>query len=244
MEFNMKEAIYAIPINDSYDKKCGCPVCRLEKELNDDAVEYIMGAAMMEPDVRIETNKLGFCKTHFSELLLVRNRLSLALMLQSYLGELLDKAFDVDFRKIGKREFEEISAKLTQSESSCFICERVAEKLSHYISNIIFLWMRDEAFREKTRNQPFFCPRHLAMLLEAAKTELPKKSYSAFCEDHLTGTKRELSALSEDVTKFCNSFNYMFRDVPLGDAKTSVERTIAFLNGISDPEITEDEKTS
>lgn len=30
---------------------------------------YITGAAMMEPDVRLETNRLGFCKEHFDQII-------------------------------------------------------------------------------------------------------------------------------------------------------------------------------
>ena len=56
----MKETIYTIPINEAFEAKCGCPLCTLRRKLERDSVEYIMGAAMMEPDVRIETNKRGF----------------------------------------------------------------------------------------------------------------------------------------------------------------------------------------
>lgn len=227
----MKEVIYTIPINDAYDVKCGCPVCRLEKKLNDESSEYVMGAAMMEPDVRIETNRLGFCTEHFSEMLRMKNRLSLALMLQSYLGELLEKGVVSDTSHVSKREFEAISQKLSESSCGCFICERVREKLDLYVRNIIYLWESEREFREKTRAQEYFCPKHLAILCESAKSLISKRNLSAFLEDHFFATRKILSELSEDVTKFCNSYNYMFRDVPLGDAKIAIERTIDFLNG-------------
>ncbi len=225
----MKEVIYTIPINDAYDVKCGCPICRIEKKLNTESLEYIMGAAMMEPDVRIETNKLGFCSEHFSAMLEMKNRLSLALMLQSYLAELQEKAFPEKTSFMTKKEFEGISAKLSESTQNCFVCSRVSEKLSQYIRNIIYLWQSDEEFREKTRAQEYFCPKHLSLLFESARNTLSKRNYGKFCDDHFIGTRRVLSSLSEDVTKFCNSYNYMFRDVPLGDAKFSAERTISFL---------------
>lgn len=227
----MKEVIYTIPINDAYDVKCGCPVCRLEKKLNDESAEYVMGAAMMEPDVRIETNRTGFCAKHFSEMLSMKNRLSLGLMLQSYLAELLEHGVISDTRHVSKREFEAISHKLTESSTGCFICERVNEKLELFIKNIIYLWESEKEFREKTRAQEYFCPKHLARLTQTAKTLISKRSYGQFLEDHFFSTRKILSELSEDVTKFCNSYNYMFRDIPLGDAKIAIERTIDFLNG-------------
>lgn len=64
----MRESILTIPVTDIFEPKCGCPICRLRDTLEQRTVEYIMGAAMMEPDVRMETNKLGFCKTHFEQM--------------------------------------------------------------------------------------------------------------------------------------------------------------------------------
>ncbi len=225
----MKEVIYTIPINDAYDVKCGCPLCRIEKKLDNESLEYIMGAAMMEPDVRIETNRLGFCSEHFNAMLEMKNRLSLALMLQSYLAELQEKAFPTKTSFMSKKEFEGVSAKLSEATQNCFVCSRVSEKLSQYMRNIIYLWQSNEEFREKTRMQEYFCPKHLSLLFESARQYLSKRSFGKFCDDHFIGTRKVLSSLSEDVTKFCNSYNYMFRDVPLGEAKVSVERTISFL---------------
>ncbi|MBR5542948.1 MAG: hypothetical protein IKU65_02490 [Oscillospiraceae bacterium] len=227
----MKEVIYTIPINDAYDVKCGCPVCRLENKLDTEAREYVMGAAMMEPDVRIMTNEVGFCPRHFSEMLEMKNRLSLALMLQSYLADLLQDGVVKDTKHISKKEFEKIADKLRTASDGCFICKRVEEKLSLFVKNIIYIWESNEEFRKKTRKQEYFCPKHLALLCHTAKKLISKRNYSAFCEDHFFATRKILNSLSEDVTKFCNSYNYMFRDIPLGEAKTSVERTIDFLNG-------------
>ncbi len=41
---------------------------------------------MMEPDIRMETNREGFCFSHFQRMLKAKNRLSLALMLESRLA--------------------------------------------------------------------------------------------------------------------------------------------------------------
>ena len=81
----MKEAIYTIPISEVFEPKDGCPLCRLRDILEQRCLEYIMGAAMMEPDIRVETNRLGFCKDHYFMMLKRKNRLSIALMLQSHL---------------------------------------------------------------------------------------------------------------------------------------------------------------
>ena len=55
----MRDSIYTIPISEVFEPRKGCPICSIRNTLEQRCVEYIMGAAMMEPDVRIETNPLG-----------------------------------------------------------------------------------------------------------------------------------------------------------------------------------------
>jgi len=72
----MKERIYTIPINEAFDQDSECPLCICERKLENDALEYTLGPAMMEPDSRIETNRTGFCNLHFTKLYnLQQNRL-------------------------------------------------------------------------------------------------------------------------------------------------------------------------
>ena len=90
----MRESILTIPVNEVFEPREGCPICRMRDTVEQHICEYIMGAAMMEPDVRIETNKLGFCHTHYSQLMKQNNRLSLGLMLNSHLEELRGNIFE------------------------------------------------------------------------------------------------------------------------------------------------------
>lgn len=84
----MRDDITSIPISEVFEPRDGCPICRLRNTLEDRVVEYITGAAMMEPDVRIETNKQGFCIDHYRMMLKKRNRLGVALILESHLDEM------------------------------------------------------------------------------------------------------------------------------------------------------------
>ena len=84
----MREDICSIPVSEVFAPKDGCPICRMVSTLEEHLVEYITGAAMMEPDVRQETNRTGFCPEHFRMMLARRNRLSVALTMESHLKEL------------------------------------------------------------------------------------------------------------------------------------------------------------
>ena len=55
----MREDLCSIPIHDVFLPKDGCPFCRMRDMLEDRMATYITGAAMMEPDVRGETNRLS-----------------------------------------------------------------------------------------------------------------------------------------------------------------------------------------
>ena len=84
----MKDDITSIPISEVFEPKDGCPVCRLRDMLEDRSVTYITGAAMMEPDVRIETNKAGFCRHHYGQMLGKGKKLTVALIMQSHLAQI------------------------------------------------------------------------------------------------------------------------------------------------------------
>ena len=80
------EQIYTIPVNEAFeasaaDASLGCPFCRLYNKLEDNELDLILGASMMEPDVRVKTNEQGFCATHFAMMLRRPKRLPLALLL-------------------------------------------------------------------------------------------------------------------------------------------------------------------
>lgn len=210
----MKETIYTIPINDAFDEPSGCPMCRLNNALERDALEYVMGAAMMEPDVRIQTNKLGFCAEHFSDMLAMGKRLPLALMLESYL----------------KEQRKTIERAENNPASTCFVCARVDEFMSAYRRNLYYIWGEDEAFRAKLARAELCFP-HLGELLEGAKASLKRKPLEEFRKSLINTANKQLDVLTPMVSTFCKSFDHRFASEPLGEAKTAIEQTIAWLTG-------------
>ena len=87
----MKEQIYTIPVNEVYDTDCECPLCELEKKLEKETLDYALGAAMMEPEFRMESNEKGFCNHHYSMLFGMSNKLALSLVLDTHLEEIRKK---------------------------------------------------------------------------------------------------------------------------------------------------------
>ncbi len=225
------EQIYTIPVNEAFDKsaedpKCGCPFCTLFKKLQNDNIELILGASMMEPDIRIQTNKLGFCRKHYDIMFTRKNRLGLALMLESHLDELRD---DIGKKLISLAPAGENARKrIIALENSCYVCEKIEFSLSKMFDTALLLYERDSSFVKKLRAQPYFCLPHFNRLTALAKAKMSKKSYSAFYEDASTLVYDYMDTLRADVKHFIKKFDYRYEDEPWGNAKDSVERAIKF----------------
>jgi hypothetical protein len=232
----MAEKIYTIPINEIFDSQDGCPMCRLHEKLNGESLEYIMGAAMMEPDVRIETNKVGFCREHFDAMLSMKNRLSLALMLESHLdcvAELLDMPPSGGKRGLfgGRSDSSDGGDELAKLSGSCFICERVEKFEAKYFSNLVWLWKNDGNFRCKLQNQPYFCPEHASKILAAGKRELSEKDYGELYGVIMDIEKKHCAELRQQITDFTKHFDHRSAGTPMGDERYSVENAADFLSG-------------
>ena len=51
----------------AFDKDSECPFCELQKKLDAEIMDYILGPSYMEEDIREQTNKLGFCNGRFAQ---------------------------------------------------------------------------------------------------------------------------------------------------------------------------------
>lgn len=226
----MKETICTIPINDIFMPKEGCPICRMESVLEEQYVNFITGDAMMVPDVRIETNKKGFCHRHFSQMFEKGQKLPNALILESHLQEILDKHFPKKLKgKPDKKQLEAIKTEL----DSCYVCDRIKSDMKHFMATIFVEWAKGEEFRKLYNEQPYICLKHYSFIMETAtgRNGIPSKHLADFHAETATLTKNYLESLKADITHFCSMFDYRSRGQEWGTSKDSIERSIEFLTG-------------
>ncbi|MBE6871382.1 MAG: hypothetical protein E7491_05450 [Ruminococcaceae bacterium] len=227
----MKEHIYTIPVNEAFDKADGCPLCALFNQMEERAVEFILGDAMMQPDIRIETNRTGFCKTHLKQLYDGQKRLPLALMLKTHLDEVNKELFT---KCAGVFDKTPDSAKTASSAqrimSSCYICERIERNMALIYETVTYLYKNETSFREKMAAQPFYCLDHYRALALAASKQLSKKDAANMMKIIGQVEKDYVDSLTGDVDFFCKKFDYRYKDEPWGNAKDAVERAIKFLS--------------
>lgn len=230
------EQIYTIPVNEAFEKVREegfhtCPFCLMYNRLEDNELDLILGASMMEPDVRLKTNEAGFCAEHLSLMFERGKRLPLALMLESHLDSIAkDIEGNMSSLFIGKTG-ENAAKRLDKLEHSCYICDRIDYNFSRMIETAALLWQNDENFRAKVDTAPYFCLAHYGKFIRAAKERLNKKDFAEFYKQVNEVENRYFNKLREDVSWFCKKFDYRYEEEPWGDAKDAPERAKLFLNG-------------
>ena len=225
----MRESLLTIPINEVFEPRCGCPICAMRNTVEQHISEYIMGAAMMEPDVREETNALGFCHTHFNGLLRQNNRLSLGLMLNTHLQTLRSEIFEKKttvFNKGSKAK------KASEIENTCFVCSKVDWGVAHMLETVFDMWSKEE-FRRLYSEQQYICLPHYNLLMSNAQTKLKKDALKTFCEATERLVENYIKGLNSDVGEFCDSFDYRnarkLHSEDMEHVRSSIERAIEFI---------------
>ena len=222
----MKERIYSIPLTETLEQSCGCILCALEKKLEQQAVDYFLGPSMMEPDVRIKTNKQGFCRTHYDMMFVRKNRLGMALTLESHLAEIRAEIKDGGlFTQPGANAIKRIG----ELKDDCYVCKRIEFNFGHMIETAVLLWDKDEEFREKMSRQPYFCLPHYHAVLTYARDRLQKKRFAQFEKAAADIVNAYAEKLEGDVSWFCKKFDYRYDSEPWYDSKDAVERAMKFL---------------
>jgi len=256
----MKEKIYTIPVSDAFAVDCECPMCVLEKKLEDESIEYALGASLMEPDKRQETNELGFCKAHFEAMYNKQvNRLGLALMIDTFLQEKnsrIKKIFESKASSLEKdaaagmvknisnklstkqtdteKLILELVAELDNIDKSCAICSKLEHTIDRYIDVIFYLYFKETDFRETFHSKKGFCLKHLRQLLSSTKKFLNPNQAALFTKNIMEMQLQHLERIEKEVDWFAKKFDYRFNDAPWGNSKDAVIRSIQKIRGNCD----------
>lgn len=237
----MKEQLYTIPVNDAFAVDCECPVCSMYDSLEKDAVEFTMGPSYMEDDIRMETNKIGFCTHHVKQLYKHQNRLGLALILHTHmqrtnrdLEDLLSSDKPVKKGLFAKKteNASPVTEYIENLNQSCYICNRIDRIFARYLATIYHCYEHDEEFRRKFAASKGFCTKHFGMLYEGAPSSLSSKRLPEFIktlnEVYLTNMKR----VTDDLEWFTDKFDYRNEDKPWKNSKDALPRSMNKTNSV------------
>ena len=256
----MKEHIYTIPVTEAFEQACECPLCFCQRKLEEDALEYELGAAMMEPDHRIGTNKSGFCAHHYEKLYnLQKNRLPYGLILDTHMAE-QNRLLSAAYRKVGDKLAKESQEGLTESVkgkvtgkkrtadlltaeltgildrliADCAVCSRVANTMGQFADTVIFLFFKEPDFRRRLEESKGFCLPHFKLLLELADKTLTDRKKALWLRSLLPLQIENLERVQEDVHWFTQMFDHRNREADWKESKDAVQRSIQKLGGMMD----------
>lgn len=238
----MKEVLYTIPVNDIFSTNCECPICEMRRRLEQDAVEFTMGPSYMEDDIRLTTDKIGFCERHMQQLYDFENRLGLALIINTHMQHII-KEIEARQKKgrktagglFGKREASAIGEYTKQLEHSCYICDRIHNTFDRYIATTFYLYDKDETFRTKFKKCNGFCVEHYGLLYELAPKYLSGNTLEEFTKQLDSIFLSNFKRMQDEVSWFIDKFDYRNSDAPWKTSKDAVPRAMTKLNKIIPP---------
>lgn len=224
----LRDDICTIPVSEVFEVNDGCPLCRMKHTVEEHLITYILGDAMMEPDVRIETNRLGFCTEHYDKMMSHRGRLQLALMLETHIKEISSQIFE-------KKIFNSADKKANNAKGvidGCFICQKVNWGMEHMIDTIYRCYENEKDFRELFNAQPQFCLHHFEMLVKHADKKKMPKYLGEFKENLTSITAEYVKSLGNDLNKYCSMYDYRNKGSnDWGNSADAVERAVSYLTG-------------
>ncbi len=218
----MRETICTIPVNEIFEVVDGCPICRMRDLIEAKYIDYITGAAMMEPDIRVMTNEKGFCERHFTMMLeLGRQRLPICLTVSTHLGHIEKKLLCSPDAKSLK--------KLEQVEDTCFVCEAIENHLARALDTVYRTYKTEEEFRALFAAQEHLCLPHYRRLLTEGKRTVGGK-YAEFSAKALELAKNRALRLKDELKGFEDAFDHRNAGKPMPESsRDSIERTIEFI---------------
>ena len=239
----MKEQIHTIPVNEAFDSQDECPFCFSERTAEQRVIRYVAGngASYMEPDVRLATDRTGFCRHHMKKLYDYGNALGNALMLQTHLAGIIEEfRYEKDnfqapakkslFSRKKVQEEESYHQRLRQKVDSCYICEKIDYNTERYMATF-FMLLKEPEFRTKVENSRGFCMHHFRMLLEEVEQSLPNGQREWFRETIPALMQENLLRVKGDLDRFVLKHDYRNGDLPWENARDAVSRGMQKIRG-------------
>jgi len=224
----MRDQIHTIPVLDALRDPQGCAFCTMKKKLETSAVRFIMGPAYMEEDVRMDTNKVGFCKSHMDALYNEQNRLGLALMLHTHLQQIYKDTEHIASTsspaKLFKKSpmFQHLREHMAKTHASCYICRRIDDAFDRYVDTFFYLWKKNGDEAKLIEGQTSYCMPHFLMLFEKGEK---------FKDVLLPLWQKIVQELEADLDWFTQKFDHRNADAPWKNSKDALPRAIDFLGG-------------
>ena len=245
----MKEKLYNIPMNDAVNAQDECPFCYIERDLEQNALDFVLGSSSsyMESDIREQTDAAGFCRKHFKLMFDYGNALGNALILKTHYAKIRKeleeqkKSFAPQkkslFQKIrrspagGGEEHTNVGAWTAKRDCSCYICKGLEENFGRYLSTFFSMYQKDEDFRARVEKSKGFCLHHFGILCDAAGQYLNDRQMEEFYSMAFRLMEENLARIEEDVSWMVDMFDYRNKNADWKNSRDALQRGMQKLRG-------------
>lgn len=212
-------------IVDKFNSNCDCPLCEIQKIVEEQFLQEFLNDAVMEDNSRIAVGKKGFCDKHFDMLFSRQNKLSVALQIDTRINN-LEKIFS----SIGNVSGAKKRAKLIDEEmSKCIICDYVQESMEKYYKTVAQMFLHEKDFFRSLIRSKGFCLNHFSKLLQYSSCAGGMSKH--YVETLLQTEKRAFDVIKTDLKTFCDKHDYRNAMNPLGSAENALPNTRIKLYG-------------
>lgn len=241
----MKEKLYTIPLNDAVNANDECPFCYIERNVEQDLLDYVLGSAAsyMESDTRDKTDEAGFCREHIKKMYDYGNTLGNGWILKTHYRKMI-REMNEQFKKYSpaKISFKDkmrpssecknpIAQWTKERDKSCYICKEFAKTYDRYLDTFFILFKEDSEFREKIMNGKGFCLHHFGDLLEYGELHLSDKEKNEYYPKLFELMSTNMERLYEDISWLIEKFDYKNHDADWKNSKDAVGRGMQKLRG-------------
>ena len=238
----MKEHLHTIPVNEAFLSEDECPFCYLRRLSERSHIRYTAGpgASYMEPEIRAETDKQGFCPAHLKKLYDYGNTLGNALMLQTYYARVLTQLrgeiedFEPPARKTlfakPKASEDGLWKRMQDEVQCCCICAWLDESMDRYYRTF-FALLKEAEFRSRVENCKGFCLYHFGELLRRAETDLPNGQRQWFYDTLPALMEENLIRVKEDLDWLIAKYDYRNTGADWKNSRDALQRTMQKLGG-------------
>ena len=241
----MKEKLYTIPLNDAVNANDECPFCFLERKLEQDLMDFVLGggSSYMESDVRAATDKAGFCRTHFKKMFDYGNTLGNAWILKTHYSKTIEemkkqfrghapvKMGFFEKKKNGEERKNSIGRWSADRDNTCYICDRFRNEYPRYLDTFLYLYEKDTEFKQKILQGKGFCLTHFGDLCEHAGMNLNQKQQEEFFPPLFDLMTRNMERIYEDISWLIEKFDYENKDADWKNSKDALQRGMQKLKG-------------
>jgi len=227
-------------IHDAYAQGAECPLCFLMEGTERTYLYSFQHSRVMEPNVRVKTNAVGFCPEHLGKLYQGENKLGLGLVMLTHLEEKskeITQALDESWEaaraasRERSRRITQVIQSLERLRDSCFICDLMEQDLTRYAWTVLYLWRKDPEFPAQLKASRGFCLSHFCTILSAAADILRGDRLAGWLDDVVPLMKKTLGGLEKDLLAFTQLHQAGNRSLGTEEERSALVRTLQMLAG-------------